>query len=481
MEQVSERISSGIEGLDEILYGGFIPQRTYLVRGGPGAGKSTLGLHYLNAGTLNNEKVLYITLEESEAGITANNKNRGFDFSKIKFLDISPSSEFFSETQTYDIFSPAEVEREPITKMIMDAVEKIKPSRVFIDPMTQFRYLTSDVFQFRKQVLSFLKYLVEQGATVLFSSECSLQVPDDDLQFMSDGIIDLTCDASDRYISLHKMRGTGFHSGRHAMRMNGEGLVVYPRLIPNVQAKDFNFEVLPTGIAELDDILHGGIERGTVTVITGPSGVGKTTVGTQLMKEAALRGEHSILYTFEEEIELILERCDNIGISARQMVKKKSLQIEKIEPLQYSADEFAWRVRKDVAFHDTRIVMIDSISGYKLSLREENLQSQLHAISKYLQNLGVAVIIINEVESITGDFRITEDRFSHIADNIIFMRYMEIEGEMHKAIGVLKKRLSNFEKGLREFEINERGIRIGEPFKGLRGILAGIPEFIEHK
>jgi circadian clock protein KaiC len=479
MEQVEERISSGIEGLDEILNGGLVPQRTYLIRGGPGAGKSTLGLHFLHAGAMKGEKVLYITLEESQQGIMSNNVDRGFAFSAINFLDISPSSEFFAQNQSYDIFSPAEVEREPVTNKIIEEIERIKPTRVFIDPMTQFRYFTLDVFQFRKQVLSFLKYLVERGTTVMFSSESSLQTPDDDLQFMSDGIIDLSCELSGRWISLLKMRGTAFRSGRHAMQMDNGGLVVYPHLIPSIQDKDFNFEVLSTGIPDLDKLLHGGIERGTVTIITGPSGVGKTTIGTQIMKEAANRGEGSILYTFEEEIELILERCDNIGITARQMVKKKTLQIYKIEPLQYSADEFAWHIRHDVEKSNARIVMIDSISGYKMALRDENLQSCIHAISKYLQNIGVAVIIINEVESITGDFRITEDRFSHIADNIIFMRYLEIDGEMRKAIGVLKKRLSNFEKRLREFEIDDRGIKVGEPFKGLRGILAGIPEFIE--
>jgi circadian clock protein KaiC len=477
----SDRVSSGIAGLDEILHGGFLPQRTYLVRGGPGAGKSTLGLHYLNTGAVRGEVVLYITLEESQEGIISNNKNRGFDFSRIKFLDISPTSDFFSQTQTYDIFSPSEVEREPVASSIVDEVERIKPTRVFIDPMTQFRYFNADVFQFRKQVLSFLKYLVEQGATVIFSSESSDQAPDDDLQFMSDGIIDLSSESNGRWISVHKMRGTSFHTGKHAVQLTNEGFQVFPRLIPNVQMKDFNFEMLPTGIPDLDKLLNGGIERGTVTIITGPSGVGKTTVGAQIMKEAATRGEVSLLYTFEEEVELILERCDNIGITARQMVKKKALKIKKVEPLQYSTDEFAWLVRQDVANSNASIVMIDSISGYKLSLRDENLQECIHALAKYLQNIGVAVIIINEVESVTGDFRITDDGFSHMADNIIFMRYLEIDGEMRKAIGVLKKRLSNFEKRLREFQISEKGIQVGQPFVGMRGILAGIPEFLSKK
>jgi len=479
MKIENDRISTGIEQFDEIAGGGLLPKRTYLIRGGPGVGKSTIGLHFLCCGVRNNEKVLYITLEESEEGIKLNNRNRIFDFSGINFLDISPTSEFFAQTQSYDIFSPAEVEREPVINKIMEAVERLKPSRVFIDPLTQFRYFSSDILQFRKQALSFLKYLVEQGVTVMFTSESSLQMPDDDLQFMSDGIIDLSNDADNRGISILKMRGTAYQSGKHAIKLSEKGLSIFPRLIPISQLKDFKFEILPSGIPELDELLNGGIERGTVTIVTGPSGVGKTTVGMQIMKEAAGRGEVSIVYTFEEEIEVILKRCDNIGMPARQMIDQKTLIIRKIEPLEMSADEFSSLVKQDVVKNNARIIMLDSIAGYRLCLKGDDLESRIHTLTKYLQNLGTAVLIINEVEYITGDFRITDRNFSHIADNVIFMRYLEIDGELRKAIGVLKKRLGGFENRLREFEICKYGIKVGKPLVGLRGILLGVPEFIK--
>lgn len=130
-------------------------------------------------------------------------------------------------------------------------------------------------------------------------------------------------------------------------------------------------------------------------------------------------------------------------------------------------------MRQDVANNNTKIIMLDSIAGFSLSLRPDELKSRLHALSKYLQNLGVALIIINEVEAITGDFRITEAGISYLADNVIFLRFLEIKGELRKAIGVLKKRLSNFEKTLREFEITRYGIKIGQPLTKLSGILNG--------
>lgn len=157
------RLSTGIAGLDEVLHGGLVPGRAYLVRGGPGTGKTTLGLHFLTAGRAAREKPLFITLGETEEQIRRNGEALGFKLDRITFLDLSPSSTFFTEVQSYDIFSPAEVEREPTTQIILDQVKAIKPQRVFLDAMTQFRYLAPDAFQFRRQALSFLRFLVEQG------------------------------------------------------------------------------------------------------------------------------------------------------------------------------------------------------------------------------------------------------------------------------------------------------------------------------
>jgi circadian clock protein KaiC len=135
-------------------------------------------------------------------------------------------------------------------------------------------------------------------------------------------------------------------------------------------------------------------------------------------------------------------------------------------------------VRSAVEEQKARIVMIDSVSGYRLSMRGQDLVTQLHALTKYLQNMGVAVVLPVETAQLTGDFRVTDYEISYLADNIIFLRYLEIDGELRKAIGVLKKRLSNFEKTLREFEITGDGIKIGQPLSNLRGILTGTPTWI---
>lgn len=470
-----KRVSTGIAGLDEVLCGGLLAGRSYLVRGRPGTGKTTLGMHFLTAGAALGESVLFITLAEPESSLRQNYARQGFDLNGISFLDMSPTSTYFSEVQTYDIFSPAEVEREPLTNRIVETVQALRPARVFLDPLTQFRYLASDIFQFRKQVLSFLRFIMEQGATILFTSESGGETPDDDLQFMADGIVELSFDQHGRNVSIAKIRGSNFRGRRHSMRLCGAGMEVFPRLIPETHRVRVAPEVIPSGLADLDKLLNGGLERGTVTFLTGPTGVGKTTLGLQFMKEAVARGERSVLFSFEEEIEIMLRRAESIGIGARAMIAEGNLLMQKVEPLEFTPDEFARLVRRQVEQEKARVVMVDSVAGYRLCMRGDDLVSHLHALSKYLQNMGVVVLLITETAQLTGDFRVTDYEISYLADNIVFLRYLEIHGQLRKAIGVLKKRLSNFEKTLREFEITGAGIRIGEPLTHLRGILSGSP------
>lgn len=474
----TSRLSTGVEGLDEILYGGCLPGRAYLLRGGPGSGKTTLGLHILATGAARGESTLFITLGESVEQIRANAAQIGIDLTNVHFLDLSPDSETFTLMESYDIFSSAEVEREPITQKIVEAVQQFQPQRVFLDSITQFRYLSNDAFQFHKQILAFLRFLKEQHTTVFLTSEGSHNVPDDDLQFMSDGVFTLAFTGGSRTMSISKFRGSPFRSGHHTMRLTKNGMQVFPHLLLSDNFLSQEIETISFGIPALDALLHGGLERNTVSIITGPSGVGKTTLGMQFVKEAASRDENSLVYLFDEREETMLKRCEAVNIPVRAMLERGTLFIKQVEPLEYSPDEFAYMVRRDVTQQSAKIVMIDSVAGYRLSVQGDDLVPHLHALCKYLQSLGIAVILINEVESVTGNFRVTEAGISYIADNIVFLRYLEIRGEMHKAIGVLKKRLTDFEKTLRELEITSHGIRVGRPLADLRNILSGVPEWI---
>ena len=472
-----QRTSTGIPGFDEVLDGGLIAARTYLITGPPGSGKTTLGWHFLCDGLGKGETVLYISFAESEGELRANAALSGFDAEGVHIVDLSPSPELFARAETYDIFSVSEVEREPTTARIVEAVERLKPQRVFVDSMTHLRFLASDGFHFRRQSLSFLRYLADRGAAVVVTSESTTETPDNDLRFIADGVIQLELDARGRTLSISKFRGSGFRIGQHTLVLGPGGATVFPRLVPSQHVRSFLTEKLSSGLPNLDRLLHGGFERGTISLISGPTGVGKTTLGVQFMKEAARAGLRSVVYTFDEPAETILRRCEGVGMGVRAMLEKGALEVVELEAMRYGPDEFANFVRRDVEENGTRIVMIDSVSGYRLSVTGGDLAERLHALGRYLQNVGVTLLLIDELRELTS-FRATEVGISYLADNLVFLRYIErtIDGmpQLRKGIGVLKKRMSDFEKTIRAFEITRDGVQIGDALR-LSSVFAALP------
>ncbi|MEL7834213.1 ATPase domain-containing protein [Fodinibius sp. Rm-B-1B1-1] len=474
-----QKKSFGLSGLDEILYGGLIPQKSYLIQGGPGSGKSTMGLHFLSQVSKNNASGLYITLGESEKSIKENASQLDIDLSGVSFLDLSPKENLNEDSNSYSVFSAAEVEQQPMMDAIIEAVEKYEPNRVVLDSITMLRMLNKDPFKMRKLALSFIKFITEREATLLMISESMDDSSEQDATFWVDGIIKLESDTTWRRLKVTKLRGSDYQSGDHAFKITGQGVTVFPRLRANNYDRKFQPESLSTGIDELDVMLHGGIEKGTVSLLVGATGVGKTNLGLQLLKESASRNERAALYTFEESKELILERSKNVNIPIEDMIESGNLNIMPIEPLSYSPDEFTKMVRTDVEENGTQIVMIDSIGGYRLAVQEEDILERLHELTVYLQNMGVTSLLINEAQTVTGEFKATNMNASYLADNILFLRYLEINGQLRKSIGVLKKRLSDFEKFIREFKITSEGIKIGQPLENMRGILSGNPELLD--
>ncbi|WP_461833206.1 ATPase domain-containing protein, partial [Desulfothermus sp.] len=335
-----------------------------------------------------------------------------------------------------------------------------------------------DAFQFRKQVLSLIRFLIENGATILFTSEASTEAPDEDLMFLSDGVINLEVKADARIIEMSKFRGSEFIPGLHSYKIGQGGVKVFPRIIPELYTLDFEYKVVSSGIPEVDELLKGGLEMGTITMISGPTGVGKTTFSMIFLKEAAGRGENSVVYSFEETEEKLIKRCESVNIPVKSMIDSGRLKIRRIEPLTLVPDEFANMVREDVEQFGAKVAMIDSTSGYEMAMGGENPREHLHAVCRYMANMGLLVLLPTEIRDITGTFKVSDQHISYLADNIIFLRYIETKGELRRAIGVLKKRLGDFEKTLREYSITRYGIRVGEPLKNLRNILSGTPESV---
>ncbi|MFT4931317.1 MAG: circadian clock protein KaiC [Natronomonas sp.] len=473
------RVFTGIDKLDAILSGGLVRHQNALLRGPPGAGKTIFGLHFLSAGIDNGETSLFINLGEPSRYVKNTAAHFDLNPDAIHFHDLSPTAAEFDDSETYTLFSSAEVEQPSFVEDLRDTIDDLQPDRVLLDPITEFRYLTADDRQFRKQILSFLDFLKANEATVMLTSQAAETQPDDDLQFLTDTVINLETDIEGRSLHVSKFRGSTFQRGRHSYEINDVGVTVWPKLQPTSQNSDFTHEKLSSGVPELDQLLNGGIETGTVTFLSGPTGTGKTTTGLQFMKEAVTRDVKSVLYSFEESTDTIFERSEAINIPVEDMAEGDELSIVEILPDQYTTDEFTAMVQTAVEDDGAEIVMIDGIQGFKTNLRElgDDPSKTILRLGRYLRSKGVSTIITNEVHNITGEFRATEEQTSNLADNILFLRHVEYRGEMRKVIGVLKMRTSDFERTLRELEITEHGLKVGEPLPDVRGILTGTPEF----
>jgi circadian clock protein KaiC len=480
MTSADERLSTGVDGLDRILRGGLIGQRGYMLRGPPGAGKTILAFHFLAAGAAAGETSLFVNLEEDLDDLRENAERLGFDTDRIDFLDRSPGATVFTQDDSYDVFTAAEVEQEPLTEDIVERVRELEPDRVVVDPLTQLRYLASGEYQFRKQVVGFMRFLKSVGATVLFTTQETDQLPTDELQFISDGTVAIESTEAGRRIAVPKFRGSGAESGDHAVRITGEGVRVYPELRPGDHGRTFTEESVSAGVDGVDDLLNGGIERGRTTILSGTTGVGKTTLATQFAAAAAGRGERAVVYLFEEDRRTFLTRSEGIGIPVQDRIDDGTLRVEAVEALERSPQEFAHRVRREVEEEDARFVVLDGVAGYRLTLRGEDhrLVRRLHALRRYLNNMGVVTVLVDETDDVVGGFQPTSHNISYLADNIVFLRHLELEGELRKAIGVLKKRTSEFERTLRQYSITEDGITVGEPLTHLRGIMTGQPRSV---
>lgn len=473
------RVSTGVPGMDEILSGGLRRQSAVLLRGSPGSGKTIFGLHFLADGVDADETGLYINLGEPVDYIRDSAESFGLNVDPVEFLTLSPSSDAFRTSETYDLFSSAEVEGPSFVEDIREAVQTRDLDRVVIDPATEFRYLTTDEHQFRSQILSLLDLLKEEGATVVLTSQAAASMPDDDLQFLVDAVIHVEEKPEHRTIRVSKFRGSSARRGRHTLRITGDGMRVWPTLQANRTDRQRQRTELSSGISELDEMLSGGITTGTVTFFSGPTGVGKTTTGMQFINTAAEQNTSAVLYSFEEDTQTLIDRSEAVNIPVRDLLDSGMLTIKEIDSGTHTVDEFTTHLREEVEQHGTELVMIDGTTGFEQSLVgfDDRPSDALVEIGQYLRNQGVTGLVTNEVHQITGSFQATEQKISHLADTIIIFRHVEYRGELRKVIGVLKQRTSACEPRLRELSIREGGLEIGEPLTELRAILTGTPEW----
>ena len=476
------RKSTGIDGLDEILKGGFIPGASYLILGEAGTGKTILSLQACTESIKRKASCLYVTFAEPEESIRVNAASFGWDLADVVFVDFTREIDQEEINGEYSVFPPSEVEETPIWSRLYQAVEEHDPALVIIDSATFLHYLSLDEYQFRKQAQKLINTLTARGCVSLLLFEPSELEKETSLALAVDGVVAIRNDLTElkiteiRTIEVKKMRGSSFLSGRHPMRITESGITIWPHRIEKLKSIPFERDFLPSGITELDQLLKGGFSTGTCTIISGPSGAGKSSLATQFLCVAAKKGIKGVLYSFEEGGASILNRSNGISIPLEEQIEKHTVFLREINPLEQYPDEFLEIFRIDVEKADARLVVIDSLRGYNLAMEGfGNLVAHMQNLINYCRSHKVTLILVNELENITGDVRITDVGVSYMADNVIMLRYAEHHGRIIKVVSCLKKRLSDFEPELREFQITGNGIVVGQRLDHLRGLLTGVP------
>jgi circadian clock protein KaiC len=473
--------SSGIRGLDYILRGGLPRNRIYLVQGDPGVGKTTLGLQFLLEGLRTGERCLYITLSESAEELRSVAESHGWDLDGLPIYEQMVGEDALQEEDT-TVFYPAEIELGETIKGMLVEVDRVKPQRVVLDSLSEIRLLAQSGLRYRKQILALKQFFAGRNVTVLCLDDRTSEFADIQLQSVPHGVIELerytpVYGAARRRLQLVKIRGLRFRDGYHDFNVLTGGIVVYPRLIAAEHQVKLHHEQIPTGIERLDEMLGGGLDRGTSTLIMGPAGCGKSAVSTQAVVSAAMRGERSAMFIFEESISTLLARSDSLGMPLEKFVDEGMIAIHQVDPAQLQPGEFAHLVRQEVEERGARQLVIDSLNGYLNAVPEERfLLLHLHELLSYLGQAGVATLLVFAQHGLVGHMQTSVD-VSYLADCVILLRYFEAKGRIHKAISIVKKRSGAHETAIRSLMMGTEGIQVGDPLENYRGVMTGIPTY----
>ena len=477
-------VTTGIAGLDDVLGGGFTPNRVYLIEGSPGAGKTTLALQWLLEGTRLGEKGLYVTLSETKLELNAVARSHGWSLADLNLLElVAPESELESDNQ-HAMFQPSEVELGVTTQAILAEVERIKPRRVVIDSLSEMRLLAQSALRYRRQILALKQFFIGRESTVLLLDDLTSHANDLQLQSITHGVVTLgqlspEYGAERRRLRIMKLRGQKYRGGYHDFLIQKGGLDVFPRLIAGEHVQGANRGLLKSDNKELDALLGGGLQYGTSAVLLGPAGSGKSTLALQYARAAAGRGERSVIFAFDERVETILERTAGLGMDITAYLASGHIAIQPIDTAELSPGEFAHRVRRAVDGEEGRpgakVISIDSLNGYLNAMPEERfLTAQLHELLTYLGHKGVVTFLVVAQHGLVGHMESPIDT-TYLADTVILFRYFEAMGEVRQALSVLKKRSGRHERTIRELSLGENGIKIGQPLKDFQGVLSGTP------
>ena len=388
-------VTTGISGLDDVLGGGLQPDRLYLLEGGPGSGKTTVALQFLRAGVPRGESLLYVTLSETARELRAVASSHGWSLDGLTILELMPGEEALNPDEQSTMFHPSEVELAATTRRILEEVEHIKPTCVVIDSLSELRLLSGNALRYRRQILALKQYFTARQCTVLLLDD--LTDSDRDLQMHSVvhavvvlELLNPEYGADRRRLRVRKYRSMAYRSGYHDYAIRTGGVDVYPRLVAAEHRSVTERSKLASGIAELDALLGGGLERGTSTLFVGPAGSGKSTLTAQFVSAAAARGLKAAMFVFDESTATLLARAAALNIDLAGGIAAGLITVKQINPAELSPGEFTHAIRTAVEQDDAAVVVIDSLNGYLNAMPAERfLIIQLHELLSIVFSLQI--------------------------------------------------------------------------------------------
>ncbi|WP_164103876.1 ATPase domain-containing protein [Candidatus Laterigemmans baculatus] len=478
-----ELAETGVAGLDDILRGGLVRNRLYLIGGDPGAGKTTIALQFLIQGARLGQRCLFVALSETEEELHATAASHGWSLEGIDILSISPTEANLTLDSRYTMYHPSEVELAETTKSVLAEAERIKPDRLVFDSLSELRLLAENPLRYRRQVLAMKQFFAHQQCTVLFITDRTGEKADLELQSIAHGVIAVERQSSDygvmrRRLQIVKQRGRAFRGGYHDLTIHRGGVQVFPRLVAAEHRTAVPRDHVLSGLQSLDALLGGGISRGTSTLMLGAAGTGKSTLASQYAVAAAERGERSTLFLFDESLSTFFERSAALGLDVERYGDEGWIQFRQVDPAELTPGEFAHIVRLAVEKDDSRFIVIDSLNGYLNAMPQERfLTLHLHELLAYLGQKGVTTLMLMAQHGLFGATMKVPVDASYLADTVLLLRYFEALGEVRQAISVIKKRTGRHERTIRELRFGER-LTIGEPLREFHGVLNGTPDFV---
>ena len=471
-----------VPGLDEVLGGGLPEYSFNLIAGAPGSGKTTLSQQLMFALGTPERPALHFTVVGEPS---------------LKLLRYQQQFSFFDSAKVGTSVQYVNLTHETLQQglaTVLDAmvaeVARVSPGVVVVDSFLTVARAAAAAQDGGLELQGFLERLALhlttwQATTFLVGEYEESEAPRNPVFSVADGILwlyqSIDRNSGVRKLQVAKMRGQAPLPGLHTMRITGDGLEVFPRILRRNNEPDRKRPAkrMSTGVDVVDEMLGGGIPAGDSILVTGPAGSGKSALATQFIAAGLTNGEPAVIAVFEEHPKDFLAHAKSRGPNLESMIKKGLLEVIYLRPLDLSVDEALLEIQAAVERTKAQRLVIDSLSGFELALAptfREDFRESLYRMAGALTGAGVTLFMTTEVAQSFTDLRFSADLISFLSDDLIVQRYVEMEGEIRKVMTVVKMRGSNHSKELRLYDVTKDGLVVGATLHEYRGIINGVAQ-----